>query len=209
MANALTHIVTKFFKPRFEEYGFSSFGSRMFLRLEGDIVQYISIVKSVRTSYFEVVCSSIPIFVPTENFHLSHAKHLQRDGRENGSWSSKHIEVAESAAKKVIREFDSANMIDWFESTKTIKGLIKHLESFSIHGFNGSHIELAACLAFGGCKEEALEVINDALTLDSYNPIQLGYLKVLSEGLFNGEEKKLLSHWYDGTFHALKLEKAK
>lgn len=206
--NPLSHVVNTILKPAFQLQGFTAINTRVFTRLEGNIIQYISVYKSGRSSYFSVAFSSLPVCVPFIDYHLSYSRHLQRNGRD-GKWSSKHIDVAESAVLKVLDEYRDNKFEDWFEKTKAIDGVIEHLNSYMNHNFHSPHLELSVCYTLKGDKEKAIEIIENALSLESYNPIKVANLELLLRAINTGQESNLLDNWLEMNKKTLKLNKLK
>ena len=213
-SDPLTAALTATFLPVVRPMGFFRKSGRYIVRVSDGILQLVSFQKSAWGSGdFCVNYVSMLLFVPAEYVVLEPGGRLSGAGRAGAErwWQSATHEEADHSMSQVVDAF-RAEAVPFFESTRSVAGLLKHLLSIPRRDH---HYEFwrGACFARLGFIDEATRLLRRAveLYLEDGRPWCADYAEqatTLVRACEAREQQQLLADWELFSRSKLGFEKA-
>ena len=192
---------TTILAPTLRAMGFRARGSRAFVRVVGDILQYLDLQPSAWGSKdFAVNYTSLPLFPPTEHIYLPCGGRVPRGHSPDGWWSAKSHEVADHSMTEVLERVKD-RVEPFFQRTSLLTELCQELLASS----NAHHLLGAACCQARLRAPDALRTTASALAAfqrwhvempeRSWCLDRIAIAERLAEALASGQPQGLLDEW--------------
>jgi len=163
----LTAALSDIFLPAVRRFGFERKSARLIVRISDGILQLLNFQKSgYGGGDFCVNYASMPLFMPREYIVLEPGGRLtgqQYPGQIDRWWPSATHESADRSMREVLDAFHGEGS-RFFESTKTVIGLLEHLLPIRLDDHH-YEFERGACFARLGSVDEAVPRLRRAVTL--------------------------------------------
>jgi hypothetical protein len=192
--------------------GFQARGSRAFVRVVGDILQYLDLQLSAWGSKdFAVNYTSLPLFPPTDHIYLPCGGRVPRGHSSDGWWSAKSHEVADQSMTEVLGVVRD-RVVPFFARTSLLADLRDELLPSS----NAHHLFGAACCEARLGSAGALRTTASALAAfhrwhaempeRTWCLERITLAERLAEALGSGGTQRLLDEWRLESLAKLRIE---
>lgn len=162
-SDPLTAATTSILLPELRCHGFRRKTNRVMARIQEDILQFLDLQMSAYGGKdFCVNYASISIFCPRDYFVLQPGSRLKWDNGAEAWLSAKAHDDADASMAKVANMVQT-QALPFFESTKSVKGLLECLKRESWGSRHHLYLEMAFCEGrrgrFGEAEAHALRAI--------------------------------------------------